>query len=100
MPAPDASKSSPIPNAPAAPVADAFHQPPSTFRALQLAMICFALSAVGLAVGLAGLELEQKAMIYGGFTLLIVAGLAAHVLAIWGWFRLPKSASGNAEPLR
>jgi hypothetical protein len=58
---------------------------------IKAALACFALSALGLGGGLTGLELEQNWLTYGGFALCVGAGLAAHVLAIWGWVRLPRS---------
>lgn len=72
--------------APAAEPAPAQGAPMAMIRG---ALACFALSALGLAGGLAALELapENTLLVYGGFALCVGAGLAAHVLAIWGWVR-------------
>lgn len=70
-----------------APVAQESGSPAGMIKA---ALGCFALSALGLAGGLAGLELEQNWLTYGGFVLCVGAGLVAHGLAIWGWVRLPR----------
>jgi hypothetical protein len=53
------------------------------------ALVCFALSAAGLAGGLTALELapDNHGLVYGGFALCVGAGLLAHGLAIWGWVR-------------
>lgn len=59
---------------------------------IKAALAGFALSALGLAAGLTGLEMELDWLTYGGMVLSVGAGLGAHVLAIWGWFRLPRAA--------
>ncbi len=59
-------------------------------QALKLAAWCFGISTLGLGVGLFTLDAEQKILSYSGFAVMVVAGLAAHVLAVVGWFRMPR----------
>jgi hypothetical protein len=64
-------------------------------QALKVAAWCFAASTLGLGVGLATLDDRDLTWLtYGAFGLMVVAGVAAHVLAVVGWFRMPKRASG------
>jgi hypothetical protein len=66
-------------------------------QALKVAAWCFAASTLGLGVGLATLDDEGlKGLTYGAFGLMVVAGMAAHILAVVGWFRMPKRTSGTS----
>lgn len=64
-------------------------------QALKVAAWCFAVSTLGLGVGLATLDDEGlKWLTYSAFGVMVVAGMAAHILAVVGWFRMPKRTSG------
>lgn len=58
-------------------------------QALKLAVWCFGISTLGLGVGLFAID-DQKMLSYAGFAVMVLAGLAAHVLAVVGWFRMPR----------
>ena len=58
-------------------------------QAIKLAAWCFGISTLGLGVGLFALD-EQRMLSYIGFGVMVIAGLAAHVLAVVGWFRVPR----------
>jgi len=69
------------------------HDYSPAIQALKLAAWCFGISTLGLGVGLFTLDGDQKMLSYGGFGVMVVAGLAAHVLAVVGWFRMPRKSN-------
>jgi hypothetical protein len=62
-------------------------------QALKVAAWCFGLSALGLGVGLFALDADQTLLSYVSFGVMVAAGLAAHILAVVGWFRMPRKGS-------